>query len=101
MTQRVAEWSLPGVWAKKHTHIKKNNRDGQTGLKFTKIRQLAFFEDNLGLLVLSKLKYNGGQNSKHLNSGNILRVIFYLFVIQMVCYSDALNHGTGHLNSIG
>ena len=37
--------------------------------------------------------------SEHLNSGNIKIVNFYLFVDQMVGYSDAQYHGTRHLNS--
>ena len=34
--------------------------------------------------------------SEHVKSRSICMAKFYLFVIQMVCYSD---HGTGHLNS--
>ena len=34
-------------------------------------------------------------NSEHLISRNMCRANFYLFVIQMVCYSDARHHVTG------
>ena len=39
------------------------------------------------------------QYSGYLNSGNIWIANFYLFVIQMVHYSDARYHGSRHLNS--
>ena len=43
----------------------------------------------------TKKLYSGDLNSKHLNIGNIWIANFYLFLIQMVCYLDAQNHGTG------
>ena len=42
---------------------------------------------------------SGDLNCKHLKSRNIWITNFYLFIIQMVCYSDTQYHFTRHLNS--
>ena len=44
-------------------------------------------------------KYSGDLNSEHLRSWNIWIANLCLFVFQMVCYSDAQYHPTGHLKS--
>ena len=40
-----------------------------------------------------QVRYSEPHCSEHLNSRNIWRANFYLFVIQMVCYSDVWYHG--------
>ena len=43
--------------------------------------------------------YSGDLISKHLKSGNTWISNFYLYVIQIVRFSDTWYHGTGHMNS--